>query len=489
MSLRSTGSRHYPTCWIVAALIVTTIACCTNVLAASFPFNGSFESVALGEPLGWQKQGGWLVRSEAARDGRNGISLRAETTEGNDILTTEGYLLVTPGESLTLSLQYMSNEGGPTPGLVFCDALGQPVDTVYLEPLPAAAAWTRYERTIALDEQSCDKPYAAVRLTFKTGVKGLVARFDDVKLEHECTLRLRPATPKFKAEERPNLLLNPTLKLGPDGSLPGWVKLEAAGFTSEAACVAPAADGKTGCLALQGATQRVAWLTQPALLDGALPYIVQATVKLDELTAGQTSVLWRLVDPQDEKAVWLQQIAPVIPTEAEDGVATVRIALPRLWTNSGAIQAQVGIVLDPPTESAEQLVLDPAPADPPASPASAGVLKVTAVALQPEPLTVGIRSVAVAGGFKQPKDVSLFVSSVNNTYSVLKPKAYMKIFNANGKVVCEEGRAIVMGARSAAYFPYKPKLVSAGEYKMLVRIMLAGKDLGSAEFQFTVSGS
>jgi hypothetical protein len=82
--------------------------------------------------------------------------------------------------------------------------------------------------------------------------------------------------------------------------------------------------------------------------------------------------------------------------------------------------------------------------------------------------------------------VSLFVSAVNNTYAALKPKAVMQVQDADGKTVASETRPILIGSRSAAYFPYKPKLTCNGAYRLTVRIVNGGMELGNTQYEFRV---
>jgi len=119
-------------------------------------------------------------------------------------------------------------------------------------------------------------------------------------------------------------------------------------------------------------------------------------------------------------------------------------------------------------------------------PGASGTAQIRSAALYPEPLSVSVRSAAVAGGFRRPSDVSLFVAAVNNTYAALKPKAVLQTYDADGALVSSETRAIVIGSRSAAYFPYKPKLRSSGSYRLAVRIVNSGLELGSSSYQFRV---
>jgi hypothetical protein len=214
---------------------------------------------------------------------------------------------------------------------------------------------------------------------------------------------------------------------------------------------------------MTGGTELTGWLADPVLIDGALPYQLRARLNVDNLQSGQALVLLRLIDPQDPRAIWWQREQVVDNSLTE----VVTVGLPRLFNDPANLKAQAAIALLEEAEGQAQLV---------------------GVALQPEPVSVSVRGVAIAGGFKRIKDVSLFIAAVNNTYLVLKPKATMKVYDTDGKLVTEETRAILAGERSAAYFPYKPKLTAPGDFHLTVHVHSDGKELGSATYDFSVAG-
>lgn len=430
-----------------------------------FPFNGSFELLNMGEPVGWQVDGPWLCRPDAAQTGRNGVSLRADMSQAGNRLAPEGYLLAGPGESLQLAMMYRSADGGPTIGLVFGDAFGRPVGETTLQCLAPAATWTRFERDLTLTADMCPVAYSSVRPFLVVDRNGVQAQMDCLKITHGARSGSAPLLPKIKAEDRPNLLPNPALKTGADGTLAGWTALEAEGFAKDQEMVALDETTHTAKLQLLGGPRQAAWLSDPVLFDAALPYAVKANVSSAALTAGKALLVLRVTDAQDPAQVLCQRTLEIEPAQEP---ATYTLPLPRLALVSTPMKVSLGLVLDAMSEGA---VLADAPA------------------LQPEPLSMAVRSVSLAGGFQKPKDVSLFISAVNNTYASLKPKAYMKVTRGDGAQAAYEARAIVIGSRSAAYFPYKPKLAGAGNYKLLVRIMAAnGKELGNCEYDFNVAG-
>lgn len=545
---------------IYVGITLTLLVLASSVFAApQFPFNGSFELVVGGTPVGWAANGAWFLRPDSAATGRNGVTLRSDMSRKGMELLTSGYVMAKPGDNVTLSLTYSSETGGPSVVVVFCDALGRPMAEHVLGPLPVSPTRTKYEQEIALGEVEIEVPaavvtaaqkqapdavvttaaageataaetpaapatdtpapaaapagdqtapaapvaetpaapaatppaaeqpaapaepqapatpaepvmekalldYASIRLMLRVECDGVGARFDDVEIKHSGVTTPSPMTPKIMAEARPNLLSNPTLRLTPEGTLAGWSPLELGAYNADAATACVAEGATTATLTLSGTERPAGWLSDPVLLDGALPYQVKVDLSTEMLVSGQALVVLRLVDPQDPSVVWMQQEKLVEGGQTEP----VTMALPRVFNDRAPLKAQIAVAL---LEKAE------------------GAVEVKSAALQPEPVSVSVRGVAVAGGFKQPKDVQLFITAVNNTYAALKPKATMKVFDSAGNMICQETRAIVGGARSAAYFPYRPKLTCAGSYKLKVWVKNNGKEMGTADYEFTVSGA
>lgn len=450
---------------IAALLAVCVLLPAGAALASEMPFNGSFETINLGEPLGWQVKGPWFCRTEAACTGRNGILIRSDFSHTGDRLISDGYLLAKAGQTIRLSLSYTSTAGGPSVGLILCDPFGRPVGEAYLECLPAAESWTKYEREITLTTDACPASYSAVRPFFVVEQDGVQARLDCLALTREHSETPQPLVPKVKIEERPNLLSNPKMLRAEDGTMAGWRALDLDGFSASQAVVMPITDSPSGTLALTAGDEPGAWLSDLTTFDASLPHVVRAEVTTADLTDNQAQMLVRVVDPVDPSVVWMQY---VLPAPATQGPTEYRCSLPRLGLTAAPARLQIGLLLEA---------------------GGTGAATMAEVALEPEPLSLTIRPAATSGGFHKPSDVSLFITAVNNTAGTIKPKAYMKVTDSTGTVAAYEARVLTsVPTRSAAFFPFKPKLTCAGDYKVLVRIISNGRDLGSAEYAFSVAG-
>ena len=448
-------------------LTVALLALCAGTFAqaaSECPFNGGFDVTNLSVPVGWTIQGKWLLRSEASYGSKNGILVRPDLVNVGDRLITDGYVLAGPGETLNLSLHYTSRDGGPGIGLIFCDAFGRAVGEGLVESLPPADTWTTHERSITLTAEACPVPYAAVRPFFIIERAGVQAKLDGLTLTREHAETPAPLLPNVKIEQRPNLLTNPTMRRADDGTMIGWSALDCGGYSANSAVVMPITDSASGTLALMGTDQAAAWLSEPTAVDVSLPYTVRAEVSTADLNKSQAVLLVRVIDPVDAGSIWMQY---TVSAEATKGPTQFRVNLPRLTVTPSPGRVQIALLLDAGGE---------------------GAATMAAVALEPEPLTLTVRA-SPNTDFKRTKDVNLFVTAINNAACEIQPKACIKVIDSDGKQVAyQEPKLVAVPSRNAAFFPYKPKLPGAGEYKMLVTICSAGRELASSELVFRVLG-
>lgn len=433
--------------------------------ASTFPYNGDFELVSNGEPVGWAVQGPWFVRPEARKTGRNGILLRSDYTIAGNRMVSQGYKLARLGETVTVKLSYACPEGQLAVGLLLCDSLGRELVDGPQVLLPPAADWTNFSCEVPIEATDAPPQVAAVKMMLTVLSDGTAARLDEVRVTGGGPV-ISGAAPKppLLTAARPNLLRNPALRLRED-ILPGWLPAVGGGFAAEGATLMPAENEDTvGRLLLTGSSYAAAWLSDPVLIDIGVPYDLTCRADTSALTSGQCSLLLRVIDHQATDTVWLQRGVKML---LEDEAQELNLLLPRLLPDSATARVQVVLLLEAQAE---------------------GCVNIGELALRPQPLSLTVRGAATAEGFRKPSDVSLFVAAVNNTSTTLKPRAHLKVFDAEGKDVAYEGRDIIIGSRSAAYFPYKPKLTAPGEYELLVRVMAKGVDLGSTRYQFQVLG-
>ena len=464
---------------LLSAICLVTWA---GYAAADFPFNGGFEQVTRGQPIGWQMRGVWSNLTMMPAQVHRCAGIFGTVSEAGDRLVSSGYRLIGAGEEYRLAVTYQSAAEGAVVGLIPCDALGRPLpEREYVEALPPAATWSPWERTVSLPREGWSDSVAAVRVFVGVDRRGAEARFDALSLaDPEETLPPAPAVPSIKALDRPNLL--------PASAVPG---------------------GTVELLGSEGAT---VWLSDPLVVDGSLPYdfsaqvvavpapAVEAPPAAEQPTADtepaatadtsvespapageplaavelpppppppsptELTVCLLLRDPQDPANVLLQESVTVTPP-VEGG--PVALSIVKLSADRVPGLAQVALALGP----------------------GSGGANVSQLALRPQPVTLTIRPVAMATEFAQPKDVILFVIAVNNTRETLNPTAHLKVLDAEGQQVCYEARALKIGPQSACYFPYKPTLKGPGEYRQLVRLLLpGGRDVGLQTFDFRVTG-
>lgn len=444
--------------WLRLVLLPLLLACCAFGWA-DCPYNGGFEYLDKGLPLGWDLEGTWLSLNPGAQEGRRAIYLAGTVARAGDRLISQGYRLASPGDTLTLHLAYIAERGGALVGLLPCDALGQPLgEAVLAVGLPEASSWRTVAQDILLPAESCPEGTGSVRVVLGTDRSGEEVRYDAVNLTGPTAASTAGGYrtfPAIDAFSRPNLLTNPEFSRTAGGTLPGWrlMGLE----TGEARPPLP----PNGGLSLVAGDLPVAWLSEAVRIDVSLPYECSLKLAESQVAVPGLQFLARIRDAADPQAVWLQ-VSRAGPTD-ENG--ELMLSLPRLFLTPRAGLIEVAVA---------------------ARPGCGESATVVRAALRPQPVTLGIRPVAMMGDFARSRDVALFISAINNTLRGLQPMAYMKVFDGQGKVAYYEPRAVKISARSAGYFPLKPKLPGAGDYRLLVRLMEKGQDLGSTTYAFRV---
>ena len=66
--------------------------------AADFPFNGSFEQVTRGQPIGWQMRGVWSSLTMMPTQVRRCVGIFGTVSEAGDRLVSSGYRLIGAGD-------------------------------------------------------------------------------------------------------------------------------------------------------------------------------------------------------------------------------------------------------------------------------------------------------------------------------------------------------------------------------------------------------
>ena len=440
----------------VACLLLVGL---TSLVFADFPFNGSFEQLDRGgPPVGWDLQGTWLSFSTGAYEGARALYLPGTVAQAGDRIVSQGYRLVSPGDTLTLHLAYIAVQGGAVVGVQPCDALGAPLgDKPLTVSLPPSADWRPVDQPLALAPAACPPGTAAVRVVLGVDTAGHEVKYDAVQLTCAGACGVTSCLPpQLNACARPNLLQNPTFKRGADGATPGWTPLGPA--------AAPSAGAAPVGLALVAGNQPVAWLSSAVPVDLSLPY--EATLPLPDTcpAAARLTFLARLRDPADPQVILVQSSRAFCAFDA----GPLSLLLPRLARTPRAGLADVAVTLRP---------------------GAGETVTLTSAALCPQPVTMGVRTPGMADEFSKPKAVTIFVVATNNTLGSLVAVAHMKVFDSAGQLACSEERPLsTIGPQSMSSFPYKPKLTAPGDYHLVVRLAAGGQDVGSASFVFKVTG-
>ncbi|NPV48679.1 MAG: hypothetical protein HPY69_17200, partial [Armatimonadetes bacterium] len=432
-------------------LLAVGVVVATAGHAQQFPYNGDFEAGA--EAPGWQLTGAWEVKAQAARTGRVGLLL-AEGAQGDNAVTT-GYLPAKPGDTLRLRLSYLCPQGGLQTGLQPCDTLGRPCAEPVTERLPAVAAWADVDKRLDLPATALPAETASVRLVLSVQQAEAMVQVDAV------TLSPGTASPPQKSPELPKLDLAKTTNLLPaldtfGSGASAWSALSVAGY--EAGQVGRSETPRG--VALTGGEPRCGLISRRQVLDCSVPYQVVAEIDGTKWQSGRLVLMARWLDPAHPAVCWHQSESSLLASEV--GQSPV-LSLPRLAARPTPGLLQVAVVLDD---------------------GAAGRVVIPRISMRPEIMSVGIRLAANAK--PGPENVTLFVSAANNTDKPLKPTCWLKTMDMSGQTVHVEKRLLTVGARSAGYFPYKPKLPGVGNFRMIARVLSDGQDVGSATFAFRV---
>lgn len=418
--------------------------------AQQFPYNGDFEAGA--EAPGWRLTGAWEVKAEAARTGRVGLLLAAAAT--GDSATTSGYLPAKPGDTLRLRLSYVCPAGGLQVGLQPCDTLGRPCAEPVAERLPAVDAWADVDKRLELPA-ALPVDVASVRLVLSVQQAEVRVQVDAITLS-----RLDVSAPQ-KTPELPPLDLTKTSNLLPrldtfGSSASAWSAVSVPGYGTGQVGRNPAPAGVT----LTGGETRCGIISRRQVLDCSVPYEVAAEVDGRQWQSGRLVLLGRWMDPAYPGVCWHQSESSLLASEVG---APLQLSLPRLGARPTPGLLQVALLLDS---------------------GAVGKVAISGVTMRLQVMSLGVRLAANAK--PGPENVTLFVSAANNTDQPLKPTCWLKTMDMNGQTVHVEKRTLTVGARSAAYFPYAPKLPGVGNFRMLARVLSDGQDFGSATFAFRV---
>lgn len=438
-----------------SAALAWSLVAATTAYAQGFPHNGDFEGGA--EAPGWQLTGAWEIKAQAARTGRAGLLL-TEAEVGDSAVTT-GYLPARPGDTLRLQLSYVCPEGGLQVGLQPCDTLGQPCGESVTERLPETDAWADVDKRLELSATDFPAETASVRLALSVQRAEAMVQVDAVALSPDPLgpPQKAPALPQLDPAKPTNLL--PALdSFGSAAS--AWSALDVPGYRATQVGRNSTAQGAGKGIRLMGGESRCGLISRRQALDCSVPYQVVAAVGATQWQAGRLLLLARWLDPAYPGVCWHQSETSLLATE---GNQPLMLSLPRLALKPTPGLLQVAVTLD--TEAVGEVVIP-------------------SLTMQPEIMSLGIRLAANAK--PGPENLTLFVSAANNTDKTLKPTCWLKTTDVNGQTVHVEKRTLTVGARSAGYFPYKPKLPGVGNFRMIARVLSDGQDVGSATFAFRV---
>ena len=419
--------------------IIALICAAILVPAATsfaFPLNGSLERSYRGTPFGWEETGSWSFYPVQSYEGRGHFILRQRWAEPGAELLSRSFRLISPGDTLVLRCAYKSSAEGLSVGLVFVDALGRQVGDRWGCPLPAADEWTQFETELQMDPLAIPDGAVGAKVSVLVDAEDIQVEVDAVELQGPTTAPMDPSrsAPIPAHPWQPHDLLGPV----------------SAELTIEPEMCEPNTEEPV----------RQMWLSSPLTVHGTYPHRAVADVELTGDPGAEATLILRAVGEDAADVLW-QEIQP-IPSEC-DGPVSVEIPAP--YIESNYVDLQVGLALSA------------------TAPATASVVDCDLLAI---PFSVDLHGVQRKSTFASPAEAQVFVSAVNNVGAELTTQALISVADEDGATVHREQRSIRIRGRSAASFPVKPKLRSAGDYTLHVSFMLGTDEIGAGDFEFTV---
>lgn len=423
---------------LIARVSLIVLAIAASACVHAFPLNGNLERSYRGTPLGWQKTGGWSYYPIRSFEGRGHFMLSERYARPGAELLSRSFRLFSAGETLTLRCAYRSSAVGASVGLVFCDALGRPLGERWDVPLPPSDEWAEFETSFVMDALPRPEDAEAVRVSVLVDAEAVEVHVDAISLEDGVRRGLRslPPVPPQAASWHTRDLLGP---------VDAEVSIEAA-----------------RCVPDSDETLTDIWLSDPLAVVGTFPHRADATVEISGDVDARATVLLRARGASRSEVLWQEmQTVPI------DGEGQVTVELPAPFIRPRLMKLQVGLALETEGPGTARLV-------------DCQVYRV--------PLGVDVNGVRRKSVFENPGDAEVFVSAVNNVDAELTTEAVITVHDEAGNRIHGERRQIRIRGRSAASFSVKPRLRSAGDYVFRVRFMRGTTQIGSREFEFSVTG-
>ncbi len=501
-----------------------------------FPLNGDFEAPGDVAPAGWQAEGVWRLMPLRPWEGEQSLHVFPALARPGMTLRSGGYRLVRPGERLALTLAWQADAPGASVGLELCDALGRPIGDPVMWELAPNDSWERFERRYLVGSAGEPAGVRSVRVFVAIDARDVTLRVDDVRLEGDAGERSALPTPEIDPlddadllpEAEPRTVTPQTAFCDEPLLLDGWLPYRVSG-TIEPGGPHPCALNLFA--RLLGADDRVVLFQQPLAaieltgqqrIEATIPAILQrpGAVRL-QLVAEATGAPVVLRDLSVRPAPVELSLNGVAKRTTFEGTDAVQIFVGARNYTASIISAQVVSVVR--NEEHTIVARD-------RRPVAIGPRSFASFAVHPElpgvgrytmqsrlllsnrqigagsfefevveppqtldgwrtrPFTVKVSAPARCVRFEKPGDVQLFVSAINNADRELFTTASMRVIDVDDEVAAEEDRAIRIAPRSAAYFPYSPRLADDGDYRFEVGFTDGDDYLGEGAYQFAVGG-
>ena len=189
--------------------------------------NGSFEVARDNELLGWRLIGPWQP-APGGGHGKQCVRLLSDESKQWQKLLQTGYVEVSPGERLTLSVWYRSATGNVDAGLELCGDAGRHIKWGAVQVQGKTEDWALLRREFTIDKALAQAGVRSTRIYLQVTRTGADVAFDSVTLlssrPPQAADLLKGSTPEPRVA---NPLANPGFEAGAGGLPTGWAKLAA----------------------------------------------------------------------------------------------------------------------------------------------------------------------------------------------------------------------------------------------------------------------
>ncbi|MEA3401710.1 MAG: hypothetical protein U9R79_10765 [Armatimonadota bacterium] len=525
-------------------LLILPLAATQAAGEPTFPLNGGFEMIADATPVGWLATGLWRTVRHNTWQGERSLHVFPTDSHPDMELRSAGYLPVSAGLTVALEFAYHASGEGAWVGLEPCDAIGRAVGPVEQAALEPHDAWRKARWEYELAAADIPPGTSSLRVVAGLSKERVALGLDEVTLTAPGQGAPQWVSPPTREPLSMANLLPAAVRCGS-----AWRRISVSSETDdERVWVTPPVrvdvSSPHRISAIVPPAQAVHLLYRflepggtTVLFQGELERAGGESCPGAEALTPRLSLLPRAADLQLLTIAGPGVVAP-IPTDLaarprpmtlqlsgvggrtsfeDPGGVSVFVSLENSTRQALDAAAQI-TVCDAQGKTvhseARSVSIGPRsfsslPVRPKLQVAGDYRLIVTLVAdgrimaegamdlrvaqarrkvpaWRTKPFTLQVRGAGAQTVFPEARQVSIFISAINNTERELQSTARMRVVTADEHEVDSEDRAIRIAPRSTAHFPFRPDLPGDGDYRFEISMTEGDTVLGEEQLTFTV---